>query len=226
MDHRYPGALQQVRDEMEPQRRRGRCAIGNVNERTPKPRGQSAGKPLSERTRFKLMWRDSMSEAARDFLAFALCSADTQASIRAGVAMKLKINLTRDEQIAGDARLGLRAAGFGFGAERRADVCSASPTSILDWTKDQQREALLKRIYNWGRSLRRFCAGPRKPCWPTRNWRRFQFDKEKFRKVCARNRKPAALPAALHNIQGQRGSEQPTTRSKPRFRKRRNDFRI
>ena len=63
----------------------------------PKPRGSTG--PLPELTKLKLLWRDSLSESARDFWLSRFASADTQAVLRAELLAKLKIKLTRDAQL-------------------------------------------------------------------------------------------------------------------------------
>lgn len=61
----------------------------------PKPRGGSS----SELTKLKLLWRDSLSDSARDYWRALFISATTQAEIRKTIATKLKVELKRDSQL-------------------------------------------------------------------------------------------------------------------------------
>lgn len=62
---------------------------------THKPRGGGN----SEVTKLKLLWRDSLSDAARDYWRAVFISAATQADIRGQLAAKLKVELKRDAQL-------------------------------------------------------------------------------------------------------------------------------
>lgn len=62
---------------------------------SPKPRGGGN----SELTRFKLLWRDSLAEPAREYWRSRFVSAATQADLRRELLAKLKINFTRDNQL-------------------------------------------------------------------------------------------------------------------------------
>jgi hypothetical protein len=117
-----------------------------------KPRGQSEGKPVSELTRFKLVWRDSLSEEARGFWRERFGSADTQAALRKEISAKLKITLKSDNQLtcfrqwlARQDEMDEEAA---QAEEEEARILHEHP----DWTKDQVREDLLRRFYNRARA--------------------------------------------------------------------------
>jgi hypothetical protein len=65
-----------------------------------KQRGPSAGQPKSELTKLKDLWRSTLSDDARDYWRSRCASGDfTQAQIRAELRTKLKVTLTRDNQL-------------------------------------------------------------------------------------------------------------------------------
>lgn len=53
----------------------------------------------SELVKFKILWRDSMSDSARDYWRALFISLETQAALRKQLSAKLKINLNRDDQL-------------------------------------------------------------------------------------------------------------------------------
>src|SRR4051812_30862290 len=111
-----------------------------------KLRGASQGKPESELTKLKAAWR-SLSEPARDFWRALFSSDTTQSQIRAQLLTKLKINLTRDNQLT-DFRQWLLEQDL---RDQEAERQLADEAQILsdhpDWSLDQAREETLKRSY-------------------------------------------------------------------------------
>ena len=107
---------------------------------------------MSELTRFKLAWRDSLSEEARGFWRERFGSADTQAVLRKEISAKLKITLKSDNQLTCFRQWILRQDLMDEEAaqaeEEEARILHEHP----DWTKDQVREDLLKRFYNRARA--------------------------------------------------------------------------
>lgn len=100
----------------------------------------------SELTKLKGLWR-TLAEPARDFWRALFVSETTQAQIRAQILAKLKVNLTRDNQLT-DFRQWL------FEQEQREQETErqlADEREILDahpeWDLNLAREEVLKRSY-------------------------------------------------------------------------------
>lgn len=64
-----------------------------------KLRGTPPGQPDSELTKLKALWRDTLSESARDYWRQLFASLATQPEIRKQISAKLKINLTANKQL-------------------------------------------------------------------------------------------------------------------------------
>jgi hypothetical protein len=112
-----------------------------------KPRGKTAGKPLSELTRFKIMWRDSMAEVTRDYWRLRWLSEDTQAQVRKEIFTKLKIHLTYDRQLNEMRDWDFEQRERDLESERMADDERRSLEDHPDWTKEQAREDVLRKSY-------------------------------------------------------------------------------
>ncbi len=112
-------------------------------DKQPKMRGGSD----SELTRFKLLWRDSMSESARGFWRELFLSQTTQADIRKQILAKLKIRLDWDKQLCvfrdWEADQVKRAAREERALENERRIIAEHP----DWTLDQVRDEVLKQSY-------------------------------------------------------------------------------
>jgi hypothetical protein len=100
----------------------------------------------SEITKLKALW-GTLAEPARDFWRALFSSDTTQAQIRAQLLTKLKINLTRDNQLT-DFRQWLLEQDL---REQEAERQTADEAQIIsdhpDWSLDQAREETLKRSY-------------------------------------------------------------------------------
>jgi len=109
-----------------------------------KLRGQSAGKELSELTRFKMLWRDTLAESQKDFWRSRFASADKQSAVRAEIQTRLKIHLRYDKQLTQfrkwDEQLQDNAEEAEW-AEREEQQLKA-----LGLTGEPLREALLNKI--------------------------------------------------------------------------------
>lgn len=109
--------------------------------RSRKPTGDS------ELTRFKILWRDSLSESTRDYWRALLVSTTTQPEIRKELFAKLKINLHRNDHITifqswlDDQDKRDREA------ERQVEDERRTMAEHPDWTKDQVRDDVLKKTY-------------------------------------------------------------------------------
>jgi hypothetical protein len=106
----------------------------------------------SELTRFKVMWRDTMAESARDFWRALFVSDSTQADIRGQLGRKLQIKLTRDDQLQAFRDWEFEQRSMDLEAERAIEEERRLIEEHPDWTKDQVREDLLRRFYNRARA--------------------------------------------------------------------------
>lgn len=102
----------------------------------------------SELTRFKVLWRDSLAEDARDYWRQLFISPDqTQAQIRQQLQVKLKIKLDHDSQLNAFRAWELEQRAMDLEAERAEEEERRLMEDHPDWTKDQVREDLIKRFY-------------------------------------------------------------------------------
>lgn len=109
-----------------------------------KPRGGTN----SELTRFKLLWRDSLAESARDFWRALFISATKQSDIRAQLLTKLKIKLHRDDQLTAFRAWLEEQDQRDTEAERQSEDERRLTEQFGDsLTKDQIREKVLAASY-------------------------------------------------------------------------------
>lgn len=102
----------------------------------------------SELTKLKLLWRDSLSEDAKAYWRELFVSTATQAQIRQQLAARLKIKLSRDNQLNAFRDWELEQRAMDLEAERQAEEERRLNAEHPDWTKEQVRDALLKKFYN------------------------------------------------------------------------------
>jgi hypothetical protein len=159
-------------------------------------RGVPPGQKKPEITRFKEMWRDSLSPEARAFWLQLFCSSATQAECRRQVLIRLKIKLTDDENIAAmrDFDAQLRAEE----AEAVAQACEEKRCleEHPDWSKEQVREDVLRKAYFRSRARGDFTLGLKTVAADVK-LESLQLD---ARKVTALEKKAAAFDAAKEQI--------------------------
>ncbi|MGA2178791.1 MAG: hypothetical protein ABSH15_04330 [Verrucomicrobiota bacterium] len=144
----------------------------------------------SELTRFKLMWRDSMSESARDFWRALFASDTTQADIRRQLAVKLQIKFTRDDQLTSFRDWEFQQRLMDLEAERMKDDERRLQEEFGEqWTLDQIREEVLKRSYARALATGDFASG-RKTIVQDLNVKKVSLDE---RKVTLLEKKAAAF---------------------------------
>lgn len=165
-----------------------------------KPRGGST----SELTKLKLLWRDSLSEDAKDYWRSLFSSPEkTLPEIRQEIRTKLKINLTRDNQLSGDKGFVAyvkRQDALDLEAEKmREEERRLTEEFGNEWTLDQIREEVLKRSYARALATGDFCSG-RKTIVQDLNVQKVDIEKRKLaileKKAAAYDRAQAALEAA------------------------------
>lgn len=109
-----------------------------------KPRGGTS----SELTRCKILWRDSLDEAQRDYWRSRFVSSATQAAIRSELKEKLEINFTRDDQVKEMRDWDIAQRKLDLEAEQQADDERRLKQEHGDWSKEQVREEVIRRAYN------------------------------------------------------------------------------
>lgn len=102
----------------------------------------------SEISRFKMQWRDSMSESAREYWRELFSSDTSQAEIRKLIFAKLKIKLDYDKQLNRFRDWELNQQERNLQAERmREDERQLIEEHGEDWTLEEIRKEVLKRSY-------------------------------------------------------------------------------
>ena len=165
-----------------------------------KLRGRSAGKPASEVTKLKKLWRDSLAESARDFWRALFISDTPQPEIRKQLRAKLNINLTRDDQLLAIRQFDLEQQQMDLESERAAEEERRLIEEHPDWTKDQVREDLLRRFYNRARATGDAKLGL-KTVAADMKVQSLEFDRERF-KESVRTKLEAGLAELAQHIKG------------------------
>jgi hypothetical protein len=102
----------------------------------------------SELTKFKKLWRESLSESARDFWRALFLSDTTQAEIRKQILTKLKVSLTYDKQLNQFRKWVAEQDGRDLEAERmKDDERRLTEEHGKDWSTDKIREEVFRRSY-------------------------------------------------------------------------------
>ncbi len=102
----------------------------------------------SELTKFKKLWRDSLSESARDFWREMFLSATKQSDIRQQLFTKLKVNLRYDKQLT-IFRAWLKEQDL---RDREAELMQDDERRLSeeygkDWSIDKIRAEVFRRSY-------------------------------------------------------------------------------
>lgn len=106
-----------------------------------KPRGTTGAVP--ELTKLKLLWRDSLDEAQRDFWRSQFAGTSTQAQLRALLKREHGINLSRDNQLT-EFRSWLEAQdAMDSEAERQAEEETRLRSEHPDWDADRLRQEVI-----------------------------------------------------------------------------------
>lgn len=154
----------------------------------------------SELTRFKILWRDSMSESARDFWRALFVSDSTQADIRRQLAGKLQVKFTRDDQLAAFRDWEFQQRMMDLESEQAAEEERRLVEEHPTWTKDQVRDDLLKRFYLRARARGDTELGLETVAADVKV-QTLEFDKEKF-KEAIRSKLEAGLAELAQYIKG------------------------
>ena len=134
----------------------------------------------SELTKLKVLWRDSLSDEAKEFWRGLFVTAEvTQAQVRQQILAKLKINLRHDSQLNAFRDWEIEQRESDLEAERQVEDERRLKEQFGDWTLDQVREEVLKRSY--ARSIREgdWDAG-RKTIVQDLNVKKVQLDERKL----------------------------------------------
>jgi hypothetical protein len=115
----------------------------------------------SELTRLKVLWRDSLTDEARDYWRSQFLSSDfTQAELRKQMFARLKINLRHDSQLNAFRDWEMEQRSRDLEAERmQEDERRLQEEFGSDWTLDQIREEVLKRSYARALATGDFASG-------------------------------------------------------------------
>ena len=112
-----------------------------------KLRAPSAGRPASELTRLKAIWR-TLAEDARVFWQELFVSPEfTQAQLREKIFARLKINLRFDKQLNQFRDWEIEQRAMDLEEERQQEEERRAQAEHPDWTLDQVREDVLKKAY-------------------------------------------------------------------------------
>lgn len=98
---------------------------------------------IPELTKLKELWRDRLSETARDYWLSQFVSTSTQAEIRKAILTKFKINLTRDAQLTEFRRWLDEQESREQEAERQIEEEAHLREQHPDWDADTLRQAVI-----------------------------------------------------------------------------------
>lgn len=169
------------------------------------PQKPRAGKE-SELTKLKVLWRDSLSEDAKEYWRSLFLSADvTQPQIRSQILTKLQINLRWDSQLNAFRQWELEQRESDLEAERQEeDERRLTEQFGSEWTLDQLREEVLKRSYARAVKEGDWASG-RKTIVQDLNVKKVQLDE---RKLVLLEKKAAAFDAAKGVMENKELSEE------------------
>lgn len=112
-----------------------------------RPRKPAAGRE-SELTKWKVLWRDSLAESHKDYWRAQFCLPDrTLPQIRAEINLKHGVNLLYDKQLTYFCDWEFEQRTRDLEAERQAADEQRIRQAHPDWTKEQQRDELIKLSY-------------------------------------------------------------------------------
>lgn len=151
-------------------------------------------------TKLKLLWRDSLSESARDYWRALFISATTQSEIRKLILGKLKINLSSDKYLTGFRQWLDEQDQRDAEAARQVEDERQTMDEHPDWTKDQVRDDVLKKTYFRSRASGDYALGLSAMDRDVRI-EALKFDQEKF-KEGLRTKLESGLAELAQHIKG------------------------
>lgn len=159
-----------------------------------KLRAKTAGRPASELTRLKELWR-GLDDDTRAWWQALFISSSSQADIRKELLARLEINLRHDGQLDRFRKYVAAQEELDAQAERQEENTRRIRVEHPDWTLDQVREEVLRQSYFETLARGDFKTGL-KAVSAHAKVEALQFDKEKF-KESLRTKIQAGLDAIL-----------------------------
>ena len=162
-----------------------------------KPRGGGN----SELTRFKILWRDSLTESARDYWRALFVSQATQAEIRKQLSAKLKVQFNRDDQLTAFRNWLGEQDQWDEEGERQMDDERRLREAHPDWDAERLRSEVIAASYRRTLVTGDFKGLGLKTVNTDLKREALAFDKERF-KEGLRTKLETALDALAEHIKG------------------------